>query len=213
MNKLIIFGAGGHALAVYSIAKAFFKKIYFVAPEVDSDLIPLSLHYKSLDNIDYHDCLFFVAIGDNHRRMDVFLNLKYHYKKNKFINIIDKNSKISDIGVEFGENILVMANTHIGPGVKLRDGAIVNNGASVDHECYIGAFSSIAPGVILGGNVSLGSRVALCIGTTIIHNIRIGDDVVVGASSLVLRDLPSNSLAYGIPARIKSVRNSNDKYL
>lgn len=33
--------------------------------------------------------------------------------------------------------------------------------------------------------------------------IRIGDDVVIGANVVVLRDVPANSLAVGVPARIR----------
>ena len=39
-------------------------------------------------------------------------------------------------------------------------------------------------------------------GTTILPGVTIGDNVVIGAGSVVTRDIPSNSLAVGNPARV-----------
>jgi acetyltransferase-like isoleucine patch superfamily enzyme len=50
--------------------------------------------------------------------------------------------------------------------------------------------------VILGRNVWLGSKVVVGRG------VRIGDNAVVGAGAVVTKDVPPNSLAVGIPARV-----------
>lgn len=50
--------------------------------------------------------------------------------------------------------------------------------------------------ITLGNNVWLGGGVIVCPGVTI------GDNTVVGAGSVVTRDLPPNVLAYGNPARL-----------
>jgi serine O-acetyltransferase len=39
-------------------------------------------------------------------------------------------------------------------------------------------------------------------GAKILGTIRIGDDVAIGANAVVLKDVPANSIAVGIPARI-----------
>ena len=40
------------------------------------------------------------------------------------------------------------------------------------------------------------------IGAKIIGNVSVGDNAVIGANSVVLKDVPSNSTAAGVPARI-----------
>lgn len=39
-------------------------------------------------------------------------------------------------------------------------------------------------------------------GSNIINDINIGDNTIVGAGSLVTKTLPSNVMAYGVPAKI-----------
>jgi len=48
----------------------------------------------------------------------------------------------------------------------------------------------------------LGNRVDVGAGAKILGAIRIGDDVAIGANAVVLKDVPANSIAVGIPARI-----------
>lgn len=48
---------------------------------------------------------------------------------------------------------------------------------------------------------AIGSRVDIGPGTVILGPIEVGDDVVIGANSVVVRDVPSNSTVFGVPAR------------
>jgi acetyltransferase-like isoleucine patch superfamily enzyme len=50
--------------------------------------------------------------------------------------------------------------------------------------------------------IAIGNRVWCGINVTIMAGVTIGDDVVIGAGSLVCRDIPSNSIAVGIPAKV-----------
>lgn len=50
--------------------------------------------------------------------------------------------------------------------------------------------------VVIGNNVWLGDKVS------ILPGVHIGDNVIIGANSVVTTDIPSNSMAAGIPARI-----------
>jgi acetyltransferase-like isoleucine patch superfamily enzyme len=50
-------------------------------------------------------------------------------------------------------------------------------------------------GISIGNRVWCGTRVTICAG------VEIGDDVVIGAGSVVTKSLPSNCVAYGVPAK------------
>lgn len=54
----------------------------------------------------------------------------------------------------------------------------------------------------------IGNRVDIGAGAKILGPIVIGDDVMIGANAVVIRDIPSNSIAVGIPARIRPRSNS-----
>ena len=49
----------------------------------------------------------------------------------------------------------------------------------------------------------MGNRVDIGTGAKVLGNIRIGDDVAIGANAVVITDVPANSIAVGIPAKIR----------
>lgn len=58
----------------------------------------------------------------------------------------------------------------------------------------------------------IGKNCFIGIGSTILPGVKIGDQVIIGASSVVTKDIPSNSVAVGNPARvIKTGIRLNDK--
>ena len=57
----------------------------------------------------------------------------------------------------------------------------------------------------------IGDRVDIGAGAKILGPIVIGDDVMIGANAVVIRDIPSNSIAVGIPARIRPRSNALDE--
>lgn len=64
-----------------------------------------------------------------------------------------------------------------------------------DHEARRQRFETAKP-ITIGNNVWLGGGVIVCAGVTI------GDDAVIGAGSVVTRDIPPRVLAVGNPCRV-----------
>lgn len=61
-------------------------------------------------------------------------------------------------------------------------------------------------------NTYIGKNCFIGVGATILPGVKIGDEVVIGASSVVTKNIPSNSVAVGNPARvIKSGIKMNNK--
>lgn len=50
--------------------------------------------------------------------------------------------------------------------------------------------------IIIGNNVYIGRK------TTILKNVTIGDNVIIGYGSLVTKNIPANSVAAGVPAKV-----------
>jgi acetyltransferase-like isoleucine patch superfamily enzyme len=106
-----------------------------------------------------------------------------------------------------------MPNAVIGPNTKVGKFCLINTQASIDHDCVMLDYSSLAPSSVTGGTVQIGIRSALSIGATIKHGLKIGNDCVVGANSYLNKDLPNNQVAYGTPAKQVRTRNIGDSYL
>ena len=89
----------------------------------------------------------------------------------------------------------------------------MNTRASLDHHGVLGDYASLAPGVTVGGDVSIGEGGAVAIGATVLHGRSIGDWSVVGAGATVIDDVPDGVVAYGTPARVVREREPGDRYL
>ncbi len=58
------------------------------------------------------------------------------------------------------------------------------------------------------GSPTIGNRVDIGTGAKLLGPIHIGDDVAIGANAVVLKDVPANSIAVGVPARIIPKKNA-----
>ncbi len=102
-------------------------------------------------------------------------------------------------------NCSVPGSCKIGKGSKFAYGGIavvIHSRAVVGENCLIGQ------GVTIGGKSGwyevpvIGNNVIINAGAKIIGPVRIGNNVEIGASTVVVKDVPSNCVVAGIPARI-----------
>lgn len=103
-------------------------------------------------------------------------------------------------------------------GIEIHPGAIIGKGLFIDHgmgvvigeTAEVGDNVTMYHGVTLGGtgketgkrHPTVGSNVIIGSGAKILGPIVIGDNVKIGANAVVLKAVPSNSTAVGVPARI-----------
>lgn len=153
-----------------------------------------------------------VAIGDNYHRQAMTERLRQQFSDAVFPTLVDPTAVVA-ADAHLAPGVVVMAQAHVGAGCRLEQGALVNTQASIDHDSSLGAFASLAPGVITGGRVQVDERSFIGLGAQLVHGITIGADSVVGAGSLVLRDLPAGVVGYGSPARVIRHRQADEPYL
>jgi len=87
--------------------------------------------------------------------------------------------------IEHFGDIIISGDTVIGDDVVVRNGVTIGLRRTGERGAPI-----------------IGNRVDIGAGAKILGPIRIGDDVAVGANAVVITDVPANSLAVGVPARI-----------
>lgn len=121
----------------------------------------------------------------------------------KFDKLIHPSAVVCE-NVNLSSGVQIMAGVVLQTGVCIGENTIVNTRASIDHDCVIGAHSHIAPGTILGGGVIVGEAVHVSIGAVISPNVKIGNNAVIAAGAVVIKDVPSHSTVYGIPAKEKN---------
>ncbi|MHA2037037.1 MAG: serine O-acetyltransferase [Promethearchaeota archaeon] len=105
-------------------------------------------------------------------------------------------------------------------GIEIHPGAVIGNEFFIDHgggvvigeTSIIGNNVTIYQGVVLGGvsmnpvkrHPTLGNNVVVGTGAKLLGPIYIGDNVRIGANSVVVNDVPPNSVVVGIPGKIIS---------
>lgn len=213
-TNLVIIGAGGHAVSVANVAYSCgLNLVAFIDDaKVGKKVLGIPVISKQYSVENYQSANFSVAIGDNAVRERVFYEYKSAFPDAQFPPLIHQSAVIG-INSQIDDGTVIMPLANVGPNSKVGAGCILNTSSSIDHDCEMHEFSSIAPRVVLGGNVIIGSRSAISIGATIKHNILIGSDVVVGASSYVNKPIENNVLAYGSPCKFISKRKVGESYL
>jgi len=114
------------------------------------------------------------SIGDR-----VFINFNFTVQDDALVTIGDD--------CNFGPNVTVVTPVH--PMLPNERKAMLDRDGNLRHMCY-------AKPVTIGHDCWFGANVVVCPGVTI------GNNVVIGAGSVVTRDIPDNSFAAGNPARV-----------
>jgi sugar O-acyltransferase (sialic acid O-acetyltransferase NeuD family) len=129
-----------------------------------------------------------------------------------FATLIHPSAQIAR-GVSIGPGTVLMAGAVANSDARIGAFCIVNTQAVVEHDCVVGDYASLAPGALLGGAVEIGEFSAICLGAKVIHRLRIGRHAVLGAGAVAIDDVPGDSVAYGVPARVIRSRQPADPYL
>lgn len=93
-------------------------------------------------------------------------------------------------------------------------GIVISRAATIGKNCTIYQNVTIGAKDIEHGDgltpanyPRIGNNVIIYAGAVVIGGITIGDNAIIGANSVVLSDVPANHIAYGIPAKIKPIKN------
>lgn len=141
--------------------------------------------------------------------------------------VIYAGSKIGS-NLETGHNVVIREENKIGKGLKIWSNSVIDFGCRIGNDvkihcnCYLAQLTIVedevflAPGVMIanekyptgqfteehirGPVIKRGAK--LGINATILSGIIIGENAIVGAGSVVTKEVPPNSLAYGNPARV-----------
>lgn len=127
----------------------------------------------------------------------------------KFVNFIHPsvNLEMTKLGVGnyIQDGVVIQA------GVEMGNNSSIHIGAMVGHETKIGNSSFIAHGCNLSGFTEISDGVFLGAGVTTIPRVSIGKWSVIGAGSVVTKDIPAYSVAVGNPAKvIRSIEPIHD---
>lgn len=210
MHGLLIVGAGGHGKVVAEIAQnlrrwgdiAFLDDLYPESTMIREWKIIGTIAEAGRFLADYPEAI--IAIGNNSIRLDV--QKRMSREGFQFPALLHPAASVSRFAsIAAGSVICAQAAVIIDSRIGL--GAIVNTGASVGHDCILDDGVHVAPGVKLAGGVSIGENSWIGIGAIVKECVHIGRGVIVGAGSIIIRDIPDGVTVVGSPGKVISVHD------
>lgn len=143
----------------------------------------------------------------------------------RYGSVIYAGSKIGE-NLETGHNVVIREENQIGNNVKIWSNSVIDYGCKIGNNVrihcnvYVAQYTVIednvflAPGVMIANDkypvrttgwkgplICEGARIG--INTTLMPGVIIGKNCLIGAGSLVTKNIPPNSIAFGVPAKVK----------
>lgn len=101
----------------------------------------------------------------------------------------------------FGEGSIICAGNIITVNIEIGKHVIINLDCTIGHDALLGDYTTVLPSVNISGFAKIGQCASIGTGSAIIQCITVGKNTVVGAGSVVVKDLPANCTAVGAPAK------------
>ena len=209
-KEIIIVGAGDVGKFVAHQIDNF--GVYTVRGFLDDDKVKHGTNicgYKVLGGIDYvsnlHENLNLVVAIANPIVKSKVLKVLSAYQNIVYPTLIHPKSWI-DKSVIIGSGCIIYPGVAINYETHLDDFVIVNMNATIGHNCCLRRFSTISPGVNLGGFTNVGLMSFIGIGANTLQSIFIGEQCTIGGGTMVINNIPHKSTVVGNPGRVINIK-------
>ena len=209
VRRFVIVGYGGLARELLdSLASADFRLgsyefSGFVAP-APTDSNPQSRRadqevFLESEFLERPSCNYFVpAVADPSRR-NIIAN-EYEAQGLEPISFIHPSAQVSS-DASIGTGSIVGIGSYLGPGSVLGPYSLVDRHSLIGHDAKVDDFSTIHAGANLSGFSQVASLSVIGAAACLLPRVRVGRNSVVGAGSVVTKDVPDCVTVVGNPAR------------
>ncbi|MCD0486899.1 acetyltransferase [Pedobacter sp. MC2016-14] len=208
MKNLIIIGARGMGRETFSLAKNCqgYGTEYQVKGFLDDHLhvlddftgYPPILGSVEAYEVQEHD-VFICALGAVYWKK--FYAEQILAKGGLFINLIHPSVTFSD-NVTLGTGLIICQGACLSNEVSVGDFVIILNYSGLGHNTKVGDWCHIGAYSFTGGFSVLENEATLHVRATILPNIQVRKNAVIGACSLVTKNVKENTTVFGVPAKV-----------
>lgn len=208
MRKCIIVGAGTYG-QVYS---KYLADVYDVLGYVDDNeslqgsevcghkvFGPTRLLWES-DAFDKESTSIFVPIGKNTTRSQLLNRLQQSgYDTPSFIH----HTATVDSSVQMEAPVYILPQSNIMPYTRIAKHVMISMGVNIAHHVDIREGCFFSQGTNIGASLCIEAHTYIGISATVMTGVkRIGSHSLIGAGSVVIRDVPDNVVVAGVPGKI-----------
>lgn len=206
MRDIVIIGAGGFGREVKCLIEAIntTQQKYNIVGFIDDSIeVGTEVHqYKVIGGLNHLISMkskpeVVIAVGHPPTKKTIYDKIKDY----TFPSLIHPSVSMNGTNLSIGKGVIICQGTIITCDIKISDFVTLNLACTIGHDTIIGAFSSCMPGVNISGEVIMKDAVYIGTGATIINQLEIGENTIIGAGALVSKTLPSNCTAVGVPAK------------
>ncbi len=205
-KKVIILGTGGMCIDILDTISELGE--YTCIGFLDDDKEKWNKIYHGVRVLgpltkakEFADAYFVNGIGNaNNFLQKKAITDKTGVSNEKFVSLIHPTTSLSrtasiGVGTVLLQYVTVASNAKIGNHVLIMANSVVS------HDVHVGDYTYITGGACISGLVTIGRSCYLGTNCSIIGKITIGDNVLIGMGSVVLEDVPSDSVYVGNPAK------------
>lgn len=208
-RRVVIIGAGGSGRELLDVIDAVnqdepqYKVLgYIVDPQYGS---PGTLINEKpiLGGFDWlskrsKEILAICGVGPSHHRYQ--LVRRAEAIGCRFFSVIHPTAVVTR-WIHLGEGVVIAAGSVLTNQIRIGNHVQINLGCTIGHDAILEDFVTLAPGVHISGNVTLREGAYVGTGSNLIQKLEIGEWSTIGAGSAVVRDVPANMTAVGVPAK------------
>jgi sugar O-acyltransferase (sialic acid O-acetyltransferase NeuD family) len=207
MDNVLILGAGtyGQVYSEYLMESKIFNVVGFL--DDNDSKIGLTVNgLKVIDKIsnlelftDSGITAVFIPIGNNDVRLKLFeVSKSLGFKTPAFVH----SSVIMHKTVNIGDGVYILPGSMIMPFTKIANYTMISMGVNIAHHVVIDEGCFFSQGVNIGASIHIENKVFAGIASTIMTGVKnIGANTIIGGGTVVIKDLPSNCTAVGVPAK------------
>ena len=210
LKDIVIIGAGGvgreTALIIQDINKV--NKEWNLLGFIDdnADIKGSKVNgYEVLGNLsfleNYNKEIYVVCAIANYKIKKTIIEKLKNNTNIKYATLVHPSTKINNT-VEIGEGCIVYQNVILTANISIGNHVIISPRCGIGHDARVENYCSLLWNVSVSGNVLLKEGVLLGSASTIIQGLTVGEGSILGAGTVVIRDIADNVTAVGNPARI-----------
>ena len=139
-----------------------------------------------------------LRIDGNHERIAMFESLGI--PDDRLATFVHPMAYVAP-SVQLGPGCVVMPNVSMSPASKLGKGCLMMAGSMIGHDDEVGDFCHIAAQAAVGSYLKIGKGVHIGLNATIREFLSIGDYATLGAGAVLTKNIPSNEIWIGNPAK------------
>jgi sugar O-acyltransferase (sialic acid O-acetyltransferase NeuD family) len=208
MKQLIIIGARGFGREVHYLAKQCigYGTQFVIKGFLDDK-------YSALDGFDNYAPILGSVEEYNIQADDVFIcalgsvKWKKFYcelienKGGQFINLIHHSVTIRE-NVRLGKGLIIGEYCIISCDIAINDFVTIHSNCVIGHDVVIGRYAQMGAFCFIGGFTCIKEEVTIYVRSTILDKVTIGGGAVVGAASVVIKNVKPGITVFGNPAKM-----------